>query len=126
MSGPRSTLSFHPVGLRVAHRLMGYGLLGAAACAPPEPRPPLEDVTRRVTPVPACAVPVQGRAAGGARRALRERELWKLVFPAFDTASFRLPADARACNNQVTLREALGEAPSSPWVQGNRWVKTRS
>lgn len=94
------------------------GALMVAACSSATARPPLEDSARRVTPVPACVAPVQGRAPGGARRALREPELWKLVFPQFDPASFRLPADARACNGQVSVREALARGPSEGgWVQ---------
>ncbi|HEU4536302.1 MAG TPA: hypothetical protein VFS00_19390, partial [Polyangiaceae bacterium] len=94
------------------------GALAATACSANAPRPPLEDTARRVTPVPACIAPVPGRAPGGARRALREPELWKLVFPQFDPSSFRVPADARACNGQVGVREALGAGPAE-----GGWVK---
>lgn len=94
----------------------GFLCATVMACASTEPRPPLEDAARRVTPVPACVAPMRGRAAGGARRALREPELWSLVFPAFDPAAFRVPADAKACNGQVTVRDALGGGPADGWV----------
>ena len=98
---------------------VGVGVLFAAlvGCASTDPRPPSGDAARRVTPVPACVAPARGRAAGGARRALREPELWGLVFPAFDPVSFRLPADAQACNGQVTVRDAVGAAAGGAWVQ---------
>jgi hypothetical protein len=101
----------------VCWRASLVSLVASAACASPERRPPLEDGARRVTPVPACVAPTPGRAAGGARRSLREAELWGLVFPAFDRASYRMPADAQACNRQVAVRDMLGGSPGDAWVQ---------
>lgn len=65
----------------------------AAGCGHPEPRSRLEDQSRRVAPLPACVVQLPARRPGsaGTMRTLREEQIVKLMFPAYDEEKRTLP-----------------------------------
>jgi hypothetical protein len=86
-----------------------------AGCAPKPPRPPIEDQTRRVAPLPACVMPLPARRATttGTLRHLKEQEITKLVFPSFDEDKRLLPKDSPVCTGRNLLADPIlsGGAP---------------
>lgn len=102
-----------------ARTFVPYGwvlsILTASACASTEERPRTEDDARRLAPLPACLVQLDGAGPSGpgrpARtegviRSLREEQIWSLVYPSYDPKQATIPMDARACNGRKPLEEA--------------------
>ncbi len=84
----------------------------SAGCSAQEgTRPRTEDKARRLVPIPACVVPLPPRKAGtaGIMRALPENQLWRLVYPSFDTEKNRLPEHAPVCTGDALLDDKLFE-----------------
>jgi len=90
----------HPV-LRVLFALLWVGSLASCGSATVEPK--VEHEARLLSPIPACAA-VLPSPAPGVQVALR-KEYWTIVFPAFDAAQGRLPADALACTGAALLQD---------------------
>lgn len=65
----------------------------AAGCSHPEPRSRIEDQSRRVAPLPACVMQLPARRPGsaGTMRTLRDEQIVKLMFPAYDEEKRTLP-----------------------------------
>ena len=77
----------------------------AAGCGAEPPRPNLEDVSRRVAPIPACIMylPPTKNAKQGFVRQLTEEQYWKLVFPGFDDKDSQLSSNAVDCTGRPIL-----------------------
>ncbi len=80
-------------------------LLTAPGCHAPPPRTRIEDQTRRVAPLPACVLPLPPRRIEtvGTLRTLRESQVVKLMFPAFDEAKHLLPEAAPTCTGAAVF-----------------------
>jgi hypothetical protein len=85
---------------------MTFATLALASCAKPDERPRTEDDARQLAPLPACFVQL---TAGGqkdrAAVALREEQIWPLVFPGFEAAHPQLKPEDRACNGKQPLKD---------------------
>jgi hypothetical protein len=91
----------------LAALLMLTAQLAFTGCDAPPARTPLEDQTRRVAPLPACVMYLPARRAttAGTLRHLKEEEIVRLLFPAFDEEKRQLPKDSPVC----TGRNVLGD-----------------
>jgi hypothetical protein len=96
----------------VPARVLPLIILAAAscslgACSSTQPRvAKQEDSARLLAPVPACVttLPGRGSAPAGMSRSLRD-EYWKIVFPAFEEQTHRLPSDTLTCTGRAILHE---------------------
>jgi hypothetical protein len=95
---------------------VGGALLGA--CATPRP-PPLDDQSRRVAPLPACVdyLPARRSETVGTMRSLHDDQIFKLLFPGFDSDKHLLPANAPTCTGRLVWADPAleGGAPLRPW-----------
>ena len=91
---PMRASSLYPLAFAV----VAAGAIGATACGTDRP-PRIEDDARAMAPVPACIVPLPGRARGKGQtmRNLGEEQYWGLIFPDYDAQNKRLPVDAVTC-----------------------------
>lgn len=107
----RAASTVRGASLLFATALLGSGAVGGGGCSAPEAnRPRTEDKARRLVPIPACVVPMPPRAPNSvAQRSLTEQQLWKLVFPSFDTEKKRLPERAPVCTGDALLDEKIFE-----------------
>ena len=98
---------------------LAFAALSATGCSKtPPPRTQLEDQSRKVAPLPACVLYLparKGEAAGTARR-LKDEQIFKLVFPAFDDGQKVLPRSTTCTEYSIFDDKALaGGAPKGGW-----------
>ncbi|HWL86523.1 MAG TPA: hypothetical protein VNO21_12015 [Polyangiaceae bacterium] len=102
-----------------AFSTFAFAALCSTGCAKTPPaRTQIEDQSRKVAPLPACLLYLparKGEAAGTARR-LRDEQIFKLVFPAFDDTK-KVLARAPACTEQNIFddKALAGGAPKGGW-----------
>src|ERR1700736_3286185 len=84
--------------------LVASALVGCPSATPP---PNIEDIPRRIAPLPACIMylPPTKNAKQGFIRQLHEDEYWKLVFPGFDQKDSQLSSNATDCTGRAILSD---------------------
>jgi hypothetical protein len=90
--------------MRAAIAILMMASAALSGCTPAA-RPKVEDQTRRVAPLPACVLHLPARRveSAGTLRKLREEQIVKLMFPAFDEDKRALPNGSPACTGRPVL-----------------------